>query len=626
METSVQLVPQTYKVSEFSNTVTSQSFETESYEVAPWDVPDPKMHADATPPDKMEVKEWSFDVDARRGGHAFGSNGDLFAHGSYKVARIDVSENTQTIWTLPTDWSTSSIHHTTVSPSGLYYFKVNGNITSLDPNTGKFTQWDVELGNEYIHSSSDGIYFQPRSWPLYIADNRDPQIKGIYFNSAYGRSNVYGDGASGLIDMKLVSPSDKTYTAYNWAESDGRFFGIFYDVYLNKSDHYDYNFEAGNYTVSISDMFKTIETTFEIGSDGSSSDDRGSSDDRVIPTTTKHIFLQRLNPDTNSITSFVVDVPDEFHYTLIHHDLSDSLYFVFSTNDGTGLAKFIPNLGELVYWIDTSNDKNIFDTMYYWGRSNIAVSDEKIYWIHSAERHTSKIVIFDTNTGEINEVIIPHRCGHDQNGSITVDSSGHVFFQGYGCGGIHKFIPSTNEFIKFTNSHGIGKDFLRADSSDVIYWVNWGSMGTVSFVQPTPIVISSVETTSSTEIRITTDHELFGLSNTSEFSVPGNTILDVALSGTMILVTLDTTIIHDDVVTISYSGSSIYGEDTIFETFVDMAVTNNVVEDESESPELDTMCVRVVGDVCVTESEIGEEESESSELPESADTPADEEA
>ncbi len=622
-ETSTQLVSQTYKVSEFTSTAASRSFEAESYEVTPWDLPDPQMHADATSIDELEVKTWSRNNDARWG-HAFDSNGDLFTHGSYKVARIDVSENTQTVWTYPIDWHSGGSSHTVVGPSGRYYFSVGGNLTSLDPNTGTFTMWNMD--GSLIFSSPDGIYLQPGAG-IYIAKNENPQITGVSVGRFNDRFYVYGSGVSGAVNVDVVSPSGKIHTGSTYAYRDGTFDRGLAGFALTES--WPYHYEDGNYTVRISDVFQMDEAVFTI-----ESNNYGIVGHYGNSTEMNGVFLQKLDPDTGRITNFLVDesIIQSSHLGLLHHDSSDSLYFSYAhwhSHNGfaDSLAKFVPESGEFTYWIDSSTKENVFHPSF---GGVLAAHDENIYWGYHAGRHTLKIVTFDTNAGVINEIDMPYRCA-DRISNMVVDSSGTIFF--HGCdNNFYKFTPSTNTFTKFLTGYytHIGYKYLEIDSSDVIYWADYRFVGTASFVQPNPITVSNIETTSSTKIRIDTDQELHGLPNVLEFSVSGNTVYDVTLFDTMIVVTLDTTILHDDIVTISYSGSSIYSEDAIFETFVDMVVINNVVaEDESESPaDPDPICdigTVLIDGVCVAEQETTEEESGSPGLPEPVDTQVDEE-
>ncbi len=711
METSVQLVPQTYKISEFSNTVTSQSFEAESYEVTPWDMPDLQINVDAALPDEMEVKRWHFDSDVSRN-HAFDTNGDLFAGRSYKIAKIDVSENTQTIWTLPTDWSVSGSYASTIGPTGLYYFISNGNLTSLDPDTGIFTQWNVKPSKSHIHSSLDGVYFVPSS-SIYITESKHLQITGVIENDEESSIYVYGEGASGLINAELILPSGEKYISYTFADKGGKFRIYFSDAYLSYSDQYYYR-GVGNFTIKISDMFQTDEATFEIGSD------HGLRGHQGIPTITNEVFLQKLDPNTNTITNFMIETP-LYDHRLISHDHDNSLYFSYHAENTyrTSIAKFVPDLNEFTYW--TSNPPNE-DILSYLRYGTLATSNEKIYWGYEAGRHTTKIVSFDMETGEINETSIPRRCYDDIDG-ITVDSSDTVYF--FGCDrAFYKFDPSTDTFTRFavSNIADMGEDLFRTNSSDVIYWADDTWMGTATFVSPAEVVsiplgtsiqgceenkrcyipadvlvsvgdvvtwinddnaahtvtsgtgqdedesgsdfdsglflagnafsftfdevgvypyfcivhpwktgsvavrteesptsisISGIETTSSTKIRITIDHELSGSPNVAEFSVSGNTVSDVVLSGVTIMVTLDTPILHSDVITISYSGSFIHSEGTPLDTFVNMAVTNNIVAETDSRVCEDKSCSEDTNNV------IEEQESEQPVLPDPTDVPED---
>ncbi len=575
-ETSTQLVPQTYKVSEFTSTAASQSFEVESYEVAPWDAPDIRIHADAAHADptsvnELEVKRWEFDD--VHGNYAFDSEGNLFASDNYRVARIDVSENTQTIWTLPEGWDNIqefNSERSTVSPSGLYYFLVDENLASLDPDTGIFTRWDVEVDDNHIHSSQDGVYFQPDR-TIYIAENRNPQITGIFAQSYTNGIFVLGDGASGLIHTELVFPSGETRTGSGFANSNGQFQIHFDNVFLDHS--YILDRESGNYVIKINDMFEKNEATFEIKQDDDGIFHTGHDGN---PTTTSASFLQKLDPVIGNVTTFISDMPDPGN--LASHDLSDSLYF-FTYNS---MTKFVPGSGEFIRWMDSFASQRTFQNV----DSDLAISDEKIHWSYYSGRNTIKIVTFDTSTAEINEISIPYRCNYYGGvDNITVDSSGTIFFNGCD-NGFYKFVPSTNTLTKFEWYRSIiGDDLLTTNSSDIIYWADGRYMGTINFTQPIPIIISGIETISSTEIRITTDHELSGPSNIMEFSVSENTVSNVALSAATIVITVDVPISHGDVITISYFGSSIHSGGAILEAFADRDVTNNIAAEEgSGSP------------------------------------------
>lgn len=97
-------------------------------------------------------------------GFAIDDSGNLFAGGSNKVGRIDITTNTQTTWTIPNDQSFNS--RAAVDSNGFYYFTTQTSdsptvykIVKLNHNTDTFTEWNVkEYPLQIQINSSDDIF------------------------------------------------------------------------------------------------------------------------------------------------------------------------------------------------------------------------------------------------------------------------------------------------------------------------------------------------------------------------------------------------------------------------------------------------------------------------------------
>ena len=581
------LTPEKYTASQFTTTVDSHNAHAQnSYDKQDWDLSMlGVLDADAVSMNEIEVKEWVFGRDIRYG-HAIDSEGDLFAHGGHLVSRIDVSEGTQTIWTLPESWKSPEGSFSTVSSSGLYYFLSyntdegfrDGKLTSLNPDTGVFTQWNAYPSTRHANSVSNDIYFEPDD-PLYITESsqRNLGFYGIMKSSNYLFMNVHG--ASGIVDTELVLPSGDILSKRSNADAEATLGSNFLRVF--NSDYQIRDSESGNYTARVSDMFQTAEITFEV----TATDDQYSQyylrSDRVLSETST-IFLQKLDPSTGNITNFISDFAKDNHTRLVSSDSSGSLYFITtpkSSDDLVGVMKFDPNTGDITYWSDISE--------LDFSENKVAVSGEKIYWGNHVGRNILKLTTLDMQDNTLSEITVPYRCPSDIS-QITVDSSGTVYFDGCNYSNLYQFVPDTDTFTNF----GYGADeYLKADSPDadspdVIYWADYSRMGTMNFVQTTPLTISEAATISPTKIKITTETELFSTSSYSlhrSFSVSENSVSDVTLDANTILITVRDTIEYDETITISYNTEYIRGiGGKYLVPFIDRAV-DNTIEMESET-------------------------------------------
>ena len=526
-----RVAAETLSASQTVHMAGSQDFEATDVRVSQkHDVPDFVQEADARVVEEITVNSWEFEgVNPYDNYGVFDSTGGIFVHDSHRVAKIDTSNNTQTTWIAPEGWNLVDDcchqHYTTLS--GQYYFIANGNLSSLNPDTGVFTQWDVEVDdNDPIYSIGDSIYFSPNDGIL--AENHADYFDITYIHSQNYYLEIFGVGAIGRVDMELISPSNNTRTRDNYA-SDSGFYGVWHNVF---SDYYTLlNSESGTYTVRATNQNKTVEKIIEV------TEHPFEFGKRVSPPI---VFLQKLTPDDATVTSYHVDGLHSYEFNLSVDSLDGSLYFYSGNylNDLRGIMKFNPSTLDITHW----SDFGIYDPE----PNGISHDGSNIYWGHGAGRGISQLVNLNTQNETLTATTIPRGCDID---SIVVDSAGNVFFED--C----KYEPSTNTFTQFRG----GMPNIRIDASDVMYWGQQGYVATATYTaRIVPPEVLSIEIDTLTTITIETDSVLTGTPNTSDFTVSNNTVSSVNLESNYIVVTVGTPILPgDETVTISYSGSSI---------------------------------------------------------------------
>lgn len=439
------ITPQEFKASRHTGTVNSQDFVAARSDTrTEWDVPDPLPDADATHgPSEMWVKTWN----AHNRGVAFDSEGNLFSHGEYEVSRIDVSTQRQTVWTMPEGWGTSDNSFSTVDGSGHYYFVANGKLVKLDHNTGVFTMWDVSPKG--MRWTEDGIYFVPvggeyisgirhnYAFPFLLSGGLDLNVTRAYIDRDV---RISGEGASGYVKVMLVLPSGEVHVKDADVNRDAtfhaRFSNIFTPTDISDGQH------LGEYTITASDLLSTSEMQVEVNRTGYHGQYPDSS-------TTNPAILQRLDPNTNALTTFFTDAqifPAIGPGHLSTMSDGGAFYYPVWTYGEEGIVEFTPSTGDIKHWSGVPA----------WGA--IAVSDKKVYWGNNIGRDTLKIVELDPDTGDIREVTSPHAYPHYGFISAAVDGDGSLYFTG---NHFYKFDTSANTFKRFhTNLEvaGIGAD------------------------------------------------------------------------------------------------------------------------------------------------------------------------
>ena len=479
------IIPKKYSITTITKSIDSYDFESKSYTEKLNDsleFPDIIQDADAqsAPADSIEIKRWR----SNHGGTQYiDGEGNIFSHSnSYKISRIDITDNTQTVWTLPEELDidnyVNNIEHNT-SPSSYFYFIANGNMTRLDHTTDVFTQWKLPTETEQMMSSSDGIYIRPDNNDFYII-NSQGNLNSTQIEKQGDTLYVYVEGASHDLKSSLTLPSGEIITKGGYSGSDGidiiRFNDVFFDDVQINSD------EAGDYVVTVQDMFQTSSTTFTLEEQDAYQVVVGS-DPQEFDTSV--VFLYKLDPEANTITLFSSDLsnPDTYrsYRDLVATDPDGSLYFiqrgyyanVYPYEFTHDIIKFDPNTSELISWANIQSN----------GISNIAVSDEKIYWTYYAGRQTVKIVELEIDTGMIKEVAMPYECSYVY--SIVVDDSDTLFFVGCGYNQFYKFVPSTETFTQFYVGYPNNLEKLhRIDSTGTIYWSSGYSAGTIRIQDP----------------------------------------------------------------------------------------------------------------------------------------------
>lgn len=548
-----QIVPETLSASQTTGIVGSQDFEASDIQISQkYDMPDLLPEADARILEEITINRWTFNDIHSRGAN-FDSAGNIFTHDDYRVARIDVSNNTQTIWTAPEGWSLQNSG--AVSVSGHYYFTVNGNLTSLDPDTGVFTQWNV-VSDGSIYSVEDSIYFSPDDDNILVENHSE------YFDVTYIRSfdeylSIYGVGAIGHVDIELVSPSNRTYNVIDGSNESG--FSRSINVFSNPDTLS--NDETGTYIVRVTNQNRTVEKTFEI------TELPFEFGERVLP---PYIFVQKLTPNDATVTSYHIDGLQSSTFYIHTYEPDGSIYFrdirsVGGSDSPNTIMKFEPNILDITQWSDLRSYK-IADI-------GVSHNGDNIYWGYGTGRNTVKLVNLNTQDGILTETTVPRKCD-----SImyiryaVVDSLDNVFFKS--CS-FYKYVPSTNTFTSFNNVYF---DSLRIDTSDVMYWSSGNGIGTATFAtRIVPIEIDNIEIDTPTTIRIQTDSILIGNVQANDFIVSNNTVSRVDLENSDVVVTVGTPIMpgNNDVM-ISYSGSSIGDGTAQLESFTDRDADDNI--------------------------------------------------
>lgn len=449
------VTPQKLKSSQHTVTVASEDF------VAPrsgagqgWDVPDPIPDAEASHgPSEMEIRQWN----APGWGVAFDSDGNLFSHGQYQVSRIDVSDHEQTVWTMPERWGSNGDEFSTVDESGYYYFTAGGDLAKLDHNTGVFTRWDVSP--QGMRWTPDGIYFIPYG-PLYMSADLDLNVTHAYVGGYIG---VGGEGVSGPVKVELTLPSGEVLVDRPYIRANAVFYADFDGFTHNQISNGDH---LGTYTVTATDLISTSEMQFEITENSAYS--TGSS---PSPSTTNTVILQRLDPNTNTLTTFFTDesfypVSYPGHLSVMNDD--GAFYYHVRDVEGGGLVEFTPATGDIKYWPDVPASSGA-----------VAVSDKKIYWVEYIGRQTIKIAELDPDANTVREITSPydHHLSIFNFESAAVDSAGDLYFTSRN---LYKFEPSTDTFKLFTPRMNIA----GMDSDDAIY----GSSGHNTVTVMTPVL------------------------------------------------------------------------------------------------------------------------------------------
>ena len=563
------IVPETLSASQTTGTVDSQDFEASDIQISQkYDMPDLLPEADARIAEEITINRWTFnDVE---GYTTFDSAGNIFTHDNYRVARIDTANNTQTTWTAPDGWNLHG--RGSISTSGHYYFIANGNLTSLDPDTGVFTQWNIGVGGS-IYAVGDSVYFDPKSNRI-LAENHSEYFDVTYIHSDGRHFEVYGVGAVGSVDIEILSPLNMTYNNDD-VSYDSEFYQNF-RIFSNRGTLSDD--ETGTYTVRATNQNKTVEKTFEM------TKLPFEFGELVVP---PYIFLQKLTPDDATVTSYHMDSLQRHDFDLMIDSLDGSMYFqdeyVYRNNDIRGIMKFEPNTLDITHWSDLHSYR-IFPI-------GTSYNGDNIYWGYNAGRNTVKLVSLDTHDGILTETASPEKC-NERVRYIAVDSLDNVFFNS--CS-FYKYVPSTNTFTSFG---GINFYNLKIDRSDMMYWNDYRNAGTVTFAtRIVPIEIQSIEIDTPTTIRIQTDSILTGNPQANDFTVSNNTVSRVDLKSSDVVVTVGTPIMPgNNDVTISYSGSSIGDGTAQLESFTNRDTDDNIEPNILDIDILSSTQIRITTD------------------------------
>lgn len=469
--TTRTITPQTFEASSHTARLDSEQIDAvESSVISPdmgmTGLPD----ADASPyKDEIEIKEWTFKSHAN-GFYPIHSEFQdvIWGVGSYQVSMINTTNRVQTIWTIPEeyavlnfvlphyDYYTNAIHKD--RPYFLWYENQYAPyLVTLDPNTGTFTSWDLPYDVypyydlDLVTGNDDGIYL---SGGVSIADPLGNfNISRVYKSGSDVIATITGD--SGPIDIKITM-QDKSVCDMKNTSSRAVCHNVFSDGLVTDA-------EFGEYTIVASDLFQTDTLTFTVNASAPISGPIYDDEDHESDQTTKISFLSKFDPSDNTMTFFTADTDISFVSNLEFDD--SSMYFRSYNN----IVKFTPDAETLTVW------KGI-------NPSSFTVDGDRIYFLDHDGRHTLDLVELNMNSNTVTEFPLPYNCDN-LDGSLVVDSNGNVLFSGCDSNQFFKFVPEDSTFTKFNIA---GKSEMVIDSSDIIYWRDYNSVGTMEFLPATP--------------------------------------------------------------------------------------------------------------------------------------------
>ena len=472
------IVPETYEVRSFTTEVESSTEMAGSGDVR--DVSEPSglvQNVDAQAVlDEIEHKRW-FTSPHRVGSFTHDSSGNMFFGDGHEIIMINTTDNTKTTWTVPEGWNSLVV---TADESGVY-LRGSADLARLDPNTGVFTSWDGVVGG--MQSIDGDLYTSGRGYML----DSPTQLNITQFYKSSDNLVIRGEKASGTVRVEVTSPSNVTKTGSTYAGENATFSVTFDDFFDSSRRIYDY--ESGTYVINANDIFSAVEAVFEVNNT------QHRYGREPVPVHADKIFLQKFDPESSRLTLFASNLDlGRFRPYSITSDHSSNLYILdLPTRRGWGsdvymamnILKFSPDDNAVTYWHDVQ-DNNAITWVYSEGISNIAVSDDKIYWGYNAGRNTLQIAELDTETGIISEVTAPYRCTdqHKIRG-MSADSSGSIFFIGCNHNSLYKFTPP-DTFTKFNvGDINIPRAFSM-DSSNTLYVGNYGVVHAIKLLPPDP--------------------------------------------------------------------------------------------------------------------------------------------
>jgi len=170
-------------------------------------------------------------------------------------------------------------------------------------------------------------------------------------------------------------------------------------------------------------------------------------------TSNSNPFLSKLEPSTNTITTWSVTGGPEVISGRMTLDSSGNVYF----STGDNISKLDTSTNTLTTWPLT--DPDIFS-------KGLTVDSSGAIFFTESGKFDAKVARLVPATNTITEWTVPLG---DVGGTITVDSTGNVFFES---GDFARLVPSTNIFTEWNEPNV--RDFLDVDSSGTI---RFGSSG-----------------------------------------------------------------------------------------------------------------------------------------------------
>ena len=380
------------------------------------------------------------------------------------VLMIDASANTVTTWSLAdVRVLYYGSYYGIVDSSGTYYFQAvqEDLIFRLDPNTGSLTTWNkkglVDAGHRIFADAQNTLYFgAPSGIDEYDTLRGDaisvPKAVPIVTLSSTTGTDRLGEEFT-AVSVEVDSRGGRTYGTLTAPDGAFRITGNGLTPLGNERspDGLSIPGTLGEYTATVWDRFGTATTAITL-TEEQKVVQKSSPRPQVAEPQSVSVLANKLDPNTNQITTFYREGDDLPYMILLDVDASGMMYFgVFhGTRDhyATGIAKFDQSSNTITTWPNIQC--NITD---------VAVTGNKIYCLSN-----NKMVELDMSSNTVRQWTDPELHSYQNRLSIDADSAGTVFFD-RGSSDLARFVPSTGTFTTFDIEN---ISWVQVDSSDTL--------------------------------------------------------------------------------------------------------------------------------------------------------------